>query len=55
MRICKCGGHIREHALTDNRVAWTCASCGRYEAVNLQPQRRSPDAARTQNPEASHE
>ena len=33
MRQCKCGGLIREHQLTGNRVAWTCNECGRYEQV----------------------
>lgn len=36
MRQCKCGGLIREHQLTKNRVAWTCNQCGRYEQINLQ-------------------
>jgi hypothetical protein len=39
-RNCQCGGVLRQHELTDNREAWACASCGRY-----QPIRRGPDAA----------
>lgn len=34
MRTCKCGGHIRQHPLTQAREAWTCGACGRYEVVN---------------------
>ena len=30
-RQCQCGGVIRKHALTENREAWTCRACGRYE------------------------
>lgn len=33
MHVCKCGGVIRQHELTNNREAWTCGSCGRYEAI----------------------
>lgn len=33
MKVCQCGGNIRQHALTNSREAWTCGSCGRYEAV----------------------
>jgi len=33
MRVCKCGGHIRQHELTKNREAWTCNECGRYEVI----------------------
>ena len=29
--LCKCGGGIRQHALTGGYEAWTCNSCGRYE------------------------
>ena len=31
MMLCKCGGGIRQHALTGGREAWTCNGCGRYE------------------------
>ena len=31
MMLCKCGGGIRQHALTGGREAWTCNACGRYE------------------------
>ena len=31
MRQCKCGGLVKEHVLTGNRVAWTCQGCARYE------------------------
>jgi len=34
MRVCKCGGHIRQHELTKNREAWTCNECGRYEVIS---------------------
>lgn len=34
MRVCKCGGQIRQHELTKNREAWTCNSCGRYEVID---------------------
>jgi len=36
MRICKCGGVVRQHQLVNNREAWTCSSCGRYEVVEVQ-------------------
>jgi len=36
MRQCKCGGKVREHVLTQNRVAWTCGDCGRYEVISPQ-------------------
>lgn len=32
-RQCQCGGVIRSHPLTENREAWSCKACGRYEAV----------------------
>jgi butyrate kinase len=35
MRICKCGGVVGQHQLTNNREAWTCRSCGRYEIVEV--------------------
>ena len=31
MRVCKCGGIVRQHELTRDREAWTCNACGRYE------------------------
>jgi hypothetical protein len=31
---CQCGGKIRQHQLTNNREAWTCNECGRYEVFN---------------------
>ena len=34
MRQCKCGGRVREHVLTKDRVAWTCGDCGRYEVIS---------------------
>lgn len=34
MRQCQCGGIVRQHQLTGEREAWTCNSCGRYEAVS---------------------
>jgi len=44
MHICKCGGTIRQHKLTETvtttREAWTCNSCGRYEQI----ERSIPDA-----------
>ena len=36
MRQCKCGGVIRQHQLVNNREAWTCNACGRYEVVELE-------------------
>jgi hypothetical protein len=33
MRVCQCGGHIRQHELTGNREAWTCGACGRYGVI----------------------
>lgn len=33
MRQCQCGGVQREHELTDGRTAYTCAQCGRYQAL----------------------
>ena len=35
MRQCKCGGNIRQHQLTNNREAWTCNACKRYEVIDL--------------------
>jgi hypothetical protein len=35
MRICKCGGVVRQHQLINNREAWTCSGCGRYEVVEV--------------------
>jgi hypothetical protein len=35
MRQCKCGGKIRQHQLTNDREAWTCDACGRYEIIEL--------------------
>lgn len=46
MRICKCGGIVGQHQLTNNREAWTCRSCGRYENVELkkpEPDRSKED------------
>ncbi len=44
MHICKCGGIIRQHKLTETatsyREAWTCNSCGRYEQI----ERAIPDS-----------
>lgn len=31
MRMCKCGGVISQSELTQNRTAWRCMGCGRYE------------------------
>jgi hypothetical protein len=36
MRICKCGGVVRQHQLTNNREAWTCIACKRYEIFELE-------------------
>jgi hypothetical protein len=33
-RQCPCGGTIRQHQLTNNREAWTCNDCKRYEIIN---------------------
>lgn len=30
---CKCGGIVRQYALTNAREVWTCKSCGRYEVT----------------------
>lgn len=46
MRVCKCGGTIRQHGLTKNREAWTCNECGRYEILEFYGQIKS-----THNPE----
>ena len=35
MRICKCGGIVGQHQLTNNREAWSCRSCGRYEIFDV--------------------
>jgi len=46
MRICKCGGIVGQHQLTNNREAWTCRSCGRYEIVEVkkpEPDRSKED------------
>ena len=32
-RQCSCGGIVRQHGLTNNREAWTCGACGRYEII----------------------
>ena len=44
MRQCKCGGQIRQHQLTNNREAWTCNDCGRYEVVV--PEKKSEEKSR---------
>ena len=36
MRICKCSGIVRQHQLTNNREAWTCNACKRYEIFELE-------------------
>jgi DNA-directed RNA polymerase subunit M/transcription elongation factor TFIIS len=33
MRLCKCGGMVAQHQLSNDREAWTCRSCGRYEII----------------------
>jgi len=46
MRICKCGGVVSQHQLTNNREAWTCKSCGRYEIFEVnkpEPNRSEED------------
>ena len=45
MRVCKCGGIVGQHHLTNNREAWTCRSCGRYEIVEL----KKPEPNRSQD------
>lgn len=35
MRVCPCGGTVRQHGLTKNREAWTCNACGRYEVLEM--------------------
>ena len=35
MKQCKCGGIVRQHALTNGREAWTCGCCQRYEIVKV--------------------
>jgi ubiquitin C-terminal hydrolase len=37
MRVCECGGIVRQHELIQNREAWTCNCCGRREVVQRQP------------------
>jgi len=37
MKLCKCGGEVREHELKGDKVAWTCNSCKRYEIIERQP------------------
>ena len=34
-RQCMCGGTIRQHQLVNNREAWTCNACGRYEVLEM--------------------
>ena len=36
-RQCQCGGLVTTHLLTQNREAWSCKSCGRYEAIDAPP------------------
>ena len=40
-RQCMCGGTIRQHQLINNREAWTCNECGRYEALEWYGQKQS--------------
>lgn len=47
MRLCKCGGEVREHDLIGNRVAWTCNSCKRYEIIELKPLEELRDSINT--------
>jgi len=41
MRVCKCGGTVRQHPLVKNREAWTCNECGRYEVMEFYGQNES--------------
>lgn len=41
-RQCQCGGVIRSHQLTENREAWSCKDCGRYEAVQREEKPANP-------------
>lgn len=34
MRICSCGGIVKEHSLIEKRLALTCLACGRYEVID---------------------
>lgn len=34
MRLCQCGGTVRQHGLTGEREAWTCNACGRYSVID---------------------
>jgi hypothetical protein len=47
MRLCKCGGEVREHDLIGDRVAWTCNSCKRYEIIELKPLEELRDSINT--------
>ena len=40
-RQCMCGGTIRQHQLVNNREAWKCNACGRYEALEWYGQENS--------------
>ena len=42
MRQCQCGGVVRQYQLTNNREAWTCDECGRYEVVEQPPKEEKP-------------
>lgn len=41
MRVCSCGGLVRQHGLTKNREAWICNACGRYEVLEMYGQNDS--------------
>lgn len=47
MRQCQCGGVLREHELTDGRTAYTCAQCGRYQALEPRAIEPAPQEAIT--------
>jgi len=34
-RQCKCGGQVVQHQMTNQREAWRCTSCGRYQLVGI--------------------
>ena len=31
MRLCQCGGQVKQGQLTEGRESWSCKVCGRYE------------------------
>jgi hypothetical protein len=52
MRVCPCGGIVRQHPLSNSREAWTCGACNRYEVVS---HKAEPLIVETKKKDSNHE